>query len=522
MERNHYLLRLYKTYNMLTTEIKSKVQRLWDMFWSRGITNPITAIEQISYLLFIRRLEEIDEYNNVTEDRGKSIFDGHEVCKWKNFSNLNPEEMLDCYRNTVFPFIKSLSSDDEPFSIYMRDAVNEISKPSLMYDAVKMIDYIYQDIEKGRETGQHFQDVQGDIYEFLINEISSSGKNGQFRTPRHIIQFICDLINPDVNDTICDPACGTGGFLLGAFQRILTNHTPSEKQIIDENGLSRYANSFDAVLDNEAKKKISTSIFYGFDIDKTMVRIGLMNLMLHGISHPNIECLDTLSTAYDNNDRKYSVVMANPPFTGIVSMDDLSMDLRGNGKKSEFLFLLRIIKMLQNGGRAAVIVPDGVLFSSNKNAQKVRKQLLHDCSLTAVISLPSGVFKPYAGVKTSILFFTKIEDNSIVMHTDDIWFYELSNDGYSLDDNRHKLKENPLPQAEKDFAIRKNLQTKTRRFFHLSINEIDNKNYYLHFDKYKLYEEVSVEVRAPNVLLKAILELEESLKNDLNQLSDMI
>ena len=507
---------------MLTTEIKSKVQRLWDMFWSRGITNPITAIEQISYLLFIRRLEEIDEYNNVTEDRGKSIFDGHEVCKWKNFSNLNPEEMLDCYRNTVFPFIKSLSSDDEPFSIYMRDAVNEISKPSLMYDAVKMIDYIYQDIEKGRETGQHFQDVQGDIYEFLINEISSSGKNGQFRTPRHIIQFICDLINPDVNDTICDPACGTGGFLLGAFQRILTNHTPSEKQIIDENGLSRYANSFDAVLDNEAKKKISTSIFYGFDIDKTMVRIGLMNLMLHGISHPNIECLDTLSTAYDNNDRKYSVVMANPPFTGIVSMDDLSMDLRRNGKKSEFLFLLRIIKMLQNGGRAAVIVPDGVLFSSNKNAQKVRKQLLHDCSLTAVISLPSGVFKPYAGVKTSILFFTKIEDNSIVMHTDDIWFYELSNDGYSLDDNRHKLKENPLPQAEKDFAIRENLRTKTRRFFHLSINEIDNKNYYLHFDKYKLYEEVSVEVRAPNVLLKAILELEESLKNDLNQLSDMI
>lgn len=350
---------------MLTTEIKSKVQRLWDMFWSRGITNPITAIEQISYLLFIRRLEEIDEYNNVTEDRGKSIFDGHEVCKWKNFSNLNPEEMLDCYRNTVFPFIKSLSSDDEPFSIYMRDAVNEISKPSLMYDAVKMIDYIYQDIEKGRETGQHFQDVQGDIYEFLINEISSSGKNGQFRTPRHIIQFICDLINPDVNDTICDPACGTGGFLLGAFQRILTNHTPLEKQIIDENGLSRYANSFDAVLDNEAKKKISTSIFYGFDIDKTMVRIGLMNLMLHGISHPNIECLDTLSTAYDNNARKYSVVMANPPFTGIVSMDDLSMDLIENGKKSEFLFLLRIIKMLQNGGRAAVIVPDGVLFSSN-------------------------------------------------------------------------------------------------------------------------------------------------------------
>lgn len=505
---------------MLTQEIKSKVQRLWNMFWSRGITNPITAIEQISYLLFVRRLEEIDEYDNVVGNSQKSIFDGHEECLWSTFSKLPPVSMLNCYQNVIFPFIKSLNSKDEPFSVYMSDAVNEITTPSLIHDAVSMINSIYSDIERGKEQGQHFQDVQGDIYEYLINEIATSGKNGQFRTPRHIIQFICDLVNPDVDDTICDPACGTGGFLLGAFQRILTKHTPQNKLIVDENGLVRYANSSDAILNGEARKKITQSLLFGYDIDKTMVRIGLMNLMLHGISHPSIEKIDTLSAAYDAT-KKYSVVMANPPFTGTVSMDDLSEDLLKYGKKSELLFLVRIIKMLQNGGRAAVIVPDGVLFAKGKKAKEVREILLRDCSLTAVISLPAGVFKPYTGVKTSILLFTKIEDNSPVWHTDDIWFYELPNDGYSLDDNRRKLKENPLPIAEHDFVNRNELQTKTKHFFHLKREELQN-NLELHFDRYKLYDDVSVEVKPPHELMKAILELEDSLRHDLKQLEEMI
>ena len=397
---------------MLSPEIKSKVQRLWNMFWSRGITNPITAIEQISYLLFIRRLEEIDEYDSVIDKRKISIFQGHESCLWSNFSQMAPEDMLNCYQSEVFSFIKTLNNDDEPFSLYMRDAVNEITKPSLLYDAVRMINSIYGDIEKDKKNGQHFQDIQGDIYEYLINEIATSGKNGQFRTPRHIIQFICDLVNPDINDTICDPACGTGGFLLGAFQKILTNHTPLNRQIIDENGLRRYASSADAMLDAEAKQKISNSLLFGFDIDKTMVRIGLMNLMLHGISHPSIEHLDTLSVSYNQN-RKFSVVMANPPFTGTVSLEDLNVDLANFGKKSELLFLVRIIKMLQDGGRAAVIVPEGVLFAMGK-AKEVRGKLLRDCSLTAVISLPSGVFKPYAGVKTAVLLFTKVQDDSSI------------------------------------------------------------------------------------------------------------
>ena len=456
---------------MLSPEIKSKVQRLWNMFWSRGITNPITAIEQISYLLFIRRLEEIDEYDSVIDKRKISIFQGHESCLWSNFSQMAPEDMLNCYQSEVFSFIKTLNNDDEPFSLYMRDAVNEITKPSLLYDAVRMINSIYGDIEKDKKNGQHFQDIQGDIYEYLINEIATSGKNGQFRTPRHIIQFICDLVNPDINDTICDPACGTGGFLLGAFQKILTNHTPLNRQIIDENGLRRYASSADAMLDAEAKQKISNSLLFGFDIDKTMVRIGLMNLMLHGISHPSIEHLDTLSVSYNQN-RKFSVVMANPPFTGTVSLEDLNVDLANFGKKSELLFLVRIIKMLQDGGRAAVIVPEGVLFAMGK-AKEVRGKLLRDCSLTAVISLPSGVFKPYAGVKTAVLLFTKVQDDSSIWHTDDVWFYELPNDGYSLDDNRRKLKDNPLPIAEKNFAARNELEIKTKQYFHLSIEEIE-------------------------------------------------
>lgn len=506
---------------MLSPEIKSKVQRLWNMFWSRGITNPITAIEQISYLLFLRRLEEIDEYDKVTGNRKNSIFYGHEICLWSHFCQLNPDDMLLCYQSEVFPFIKHLNSADEPFSLYMRDAVNEITKPTLMYDAVQMINSIYDDIEKDKERGQHFQDIQGDIYEYLINEISTSGKNGQFRTPRHIIQFICDLVNPDIDDTICDPACGTGGFLLGAFQKILTNHTPSDKHIIDENGLSRYCNSSDAILDAEAKEKISKSLLFGYDIDKTMVRIGLMNLMLHGISHPSIKQLDTLSTPYDSN-LKYSVIMANPPFTGTVSEKELSSDLIAYGKKSELLFLVRIIKMLQEGGRAAVIVPEGVLFSKGTKAKGVREKLMRDCSLTAVISLPSGVFKPYAGVKTAILLFTKVQDDSSAWHTDDVWFYELPNDGYSLDDNRRKLKENPLPVAEENFANRNTLQEKTKQYFHLGIEELERNNLELRFDRYKLYDEVFVDVKPPHELMKAILELEDALMKDLSQLNEMI
>lgn len=509
---------------MLTQKIKSKVQRLWNMFWSRGITNPVTAIEQISYLLFIRRLEEIDEYDNVTNVKKKSIFEGHEMCLWSRFSTLSPSDMLECYQNEVFPFIKTLNGEDEPFAQYMSDAVNEISQPNLLYDSVNIINSIYSDIERDKEQGQHFQDVQGDIYEYLINEIATSGKNGQFRTPRHIIQFICDLVRPDVNDTICDPACGTGGFLLGALQSVLTKHTPVNKRIKDENGLWRYQNSSDAILDEREKDKVSNSLLFGFDIDKTMVRIGLMNLMLHGIAHPRIARMNTLSSSFyaSGEYQKFSVIMANPPFTGTVSMEDLSDDLEEYGKKSEILFLIRIVHMLQVGGRAAVIVPDGVLFSNSKKARSVREKLLKDCSLNAIISLPSGVFKPYAGVKTSILLFTKVKERSSVWHTKDIWYYELFTDGYSLDDSRRKLTENPLPDALDKFQSRGKYPEKTKQYFHLSIDEVNKSTLELHFDKYKIYEDEQEDFRPPRELMKAIMSLEDNIMKNLQKLNGMI
>lgn len=509
---------------MLTQELKSKVQRLWNMFWSRGITNPLTAIEQISYLLFIRRLENVDEYDNVTGIKKKSIFDGHEMCMWSNWSVMSPSDMLGTYQNEVFPFIKTLNGNEYPFAQYMSDAVNEISQPELLSDAVKIIDSIYSDIARDKERGQHFQDVQGDIYEYLINEIATSGKNGQFRTPRHIIQFICDLVSPDVDDTICDPACGTGGFLLGALQCVLTKHTPENKRMKDENGLLRYQKSSDAILDESEMEKVSHDMLYGYEIDKTMVRIGLMNLMLHGISHPRIKRINTLSSSFQNVEEKgkYSVIMANPPFTGSVSLEELSDELKEYGKKTELLFLVRIINMLKIEGRAAVVVPDGVLFSRGKTAKNVREKLLKDCDLTAVVSLPSGVFKPYAGVKTSILLFTKKEDDSRVWHTNDIWYYELSNDGYSLDDNRRKLNENPLPVAKEKYFNRHNVNERTKQYFHLSIEEINKSTLELHFDKYKIYDEEIIDIRPPHELMKAILELEERIMRDMQTLNGMI
>lgn len=509
---------------MLTQEIKGKIQRLWNMFWSRGITNPITAIEQISYLLFIRRLEDIDDYDNVSGQSRDDIFKEHEQCKWSNFSKLEPDKMLACYNSEVFPFIKSFDQGYGTFAKYMSDAVNEITSSSLLSDAVTIINSIYADIEKDKEEGEQLQDIQGDIYEYLINEISTSGKNGQFRTPRHLIKFICDLVDPDVDDIICDPTSGTCGFLLGSYIHILTKHTPKEKRIIDEDGLESYRHTSDAILTKEQSHKLTNDTLYGFDIDKTMVRIALMNLFLHGIYHPNIENIDTLSEAFVRKygQKKYTLIVANPPFTGTLALQDLSSDLKEYGKKSEYLFIIRIIEMLADEGRAGVIVPEGVLFAASKNAKAVRERLLKDCNLEAVISLPAGVFKPYAGVKTSVLFFKKVEDNSNVWHTDDIWCFELKNDGYSLDDNRRKLQENPLPEAEKMFHEREQHKEKTTRYFHLSLQELRANNLDLHFDRYRKYDENNVNVRPPHEILDAVMNLEKEILKDLNNLNSMI
>jgi len=533
---------------MLSSDLKSKINKLWDKFWSRGITNPITAIEQISYLLFLRRIDDADKEaqsenkkyktifitekhdsnNNPVKDKnGKIILESAEDCRWSNFSTLqSPDEILEVVSKKAFPFIKTLNDPNQPYSRHMKNAVFVINNATLLKEAIDDINSIFEDIKLQREEGQQFQDTQGDVYEYLINEIGTSGKNGQFRTPRHIIQFMCELINPDISDKICDPACGTGGFLLGAYQHILTKHTKKENTIEDENGLNRFKrNGGEKLKDLKIWNKLNSETFFGFDIDQNMVRIGLMNLMLHGITIPQIENLDSLSKEYDlkYKDGEYSIILANPPFTGRINKDGVSLKLKNYGTQSELLFLIRISKMLQKGGRAAVIIPEGVLFGAGKNQKNTREILLKDNNIEAVISLPSGVFKPYASVKTSILVFTKVKDESSDFSTEKIWFYELRNDGYSLDDNRRKLAENPLPVAIKEFKNRFNDATTERtNHFYVPLAEIEENGFDLSYNRYKKFEYEEQIYESPQKILDALFFLETEIQKDMQELKNLI
>lgn len=367
---------------MFSLGLKTKINQLWNKFWSRGITNPITAIEQISYLLFMRRLDELDMSKMVrsefTQEDYHSIFAGNfrlnpqepqenpentidkQKLRWSQFKQLEPEAMLERVTKFVFPFIKKLQGEEQSYSRSMENAVFLITSPLLLDEAVKAIDEIYEDIKKQQDEGQDFQDTQGDVYEYLLNELGTAGKNGQFRTPRHIIQLIAEIVDPDITDKICDPACGTGGFLLGAYQHILTKYTSEQHLHEDENGFKR-GTLGDRITKDQVWKKLKEKTFYGFDIDQTMVRIGLMNLILHDISVPKIENIDTLSKRYDQyeGDEQYSVVMANPPFTGRIAVTDMSDKFRINRPQTELLFVDRIIRMLRPGGKAGVIVPEG-------------------------------------------------------------------------------------------------------------------------------------------------------------------
>jgi type I restriction enzyme M protein len=515
---------------MLSSELKSKINKLWDKFWSRGISNPITAIEQISYLLFMRRLDDTDALEKAkavfTEQEYKSIFEGNEDCRWSNFSQLDPDSMLKLVSEKVFPFIKKINDPSQPYTRYMKDAIFIINNSALLDEAVKAINEIYDEIKIQQDAGQQFQDTQGDVYEYLINEIGSAGKNGQFRTPRHLIQFMCEIIDPDWTDKICDPACGTGGFLVGAYQHILTKHSSPEEITEDENGLKRFKKyGGDTISRKEVWDNLHEKVFYGYDVDQTMVRIGLMNLMLHGIKIPKIENTDTLSKKYDQlyQDGEYSVVMANPPFTGRVDKGGMSDKLKIDGTQSELLFLIRISKMLRAGGKAAVIIPEGVLFGSSKAQKATREILLKDNQLEAVISLPSGAFKPYTGVKTAILVFTKVEEESPTWHTEKVWFYELKNDGYSLDDNRRKLAENPLPIAVNAYQNRAtSTPIERKNHFFVQIDEIIKNDLDLSYNRYRLFEYEEQTYDAPQDILKALFVLEDEIKIEMEELKNLI
>jgi len=524
--------------------LNSLIQKLWDSFWSGGISNPLTAIEQITYLLFMKRLDDLEtkrerdaeflKVDYISRFSGKYHVPGTKEeddidkneLRWSQFKRKPADEMLLFVQTKVFPFLKELNGGSS-FTKSMENAVFIIPKPSLLVEAINIIEQIFTEIEKdANEKGQAFQDIQGDVYEMLLSEIAASGKNGQFRTPRHIIKLMTELVEPKLGQKIADPACGTAGFLLGAYQYMLTDlvrKTDASKLIKDEDGFERGTLSS---LVNEDVKNIIQETLFGYDFEATMVRLGLMNLMMHGIDQPHIAYQDTLSKKY-NEDNLYDVVMANPPFTGNIDKGDINTSLKTPTTKTELLFVERIYNMLKIGGTAAVIVPQGVLFGSGKAFKDLRKKLIERTELKAVITMPGGVFKPYAGVSTAILVFTKVhnvDDKISEPDTTKTWFYEMQSDGYSLDDKRTKFDDSGDLQdiVEKYHEREKQNPTdRTAKFFFVPIEEIIESGYDLSLSKYK--EEVYEEIRydPPQKILDALFELEIGKQEDAAITSDI-
>jgi len=488
---------------MLTTnkELKRLIDELWNKFWSGGISNPLTAIEQITYLIFIRKLDENDSlfngiYPEITEKEQKRIKDGEKderqrkaksELRWRNFSKLKDrDKKLALFRDFVFPFIKELNGEHSRFTHSMKNAVFVIPSASLLEDAIKTIDKLYNEIEK--DAKEHsFQDIQGDVYEMLLNQLSSAGKNGQFRTPRHIIELVAELVDPKKGDKIGDPACGTGGFLLGAYQYISKD------------------------------EKIKNPNLHGYDIDATMVRLGLMNLIMHGIDNPQIESMDTLSKGFNQEENNtYDVILANPPFTGSLNKEEIDKEsLTLKTSKTELLFIERIHKMLKDGGTAGIIIPQGVLFGSAKAFIEARKIMIEQSQLKAVISMPSGVFQPYAGVATAILVFTK---GAI---TKDVFFYNMENDGYSLDVKRIKIEQSDISDIVKKYRDKKFKGDRKSKAFFVSKEEIAENDYDLSFNLHKkeVYKEIVYD--EPHIILERLNELENEIQNELKNIKSL-
>ena len=434
---------------MITGELKNKIDSLWDIFAAGGLVNPRDVIEQITYLMFIHDLDDTDNlrakeaamlglpYQSIFADEeqvGDRTIDGQQL-KWSVFHDFPAGKMYSVMQEWVFPFIKNLHGDkNSAYSKYMDDAIFKLPTPLLLSKVVDALDEIYRLMNESQAV-----DVRGDTYEYLLSKIAQSGLNGQFRTPRHIIRMMVELMDPKADDVICDPACGTSGFLVSAGE-YLKEHRKEE-----------------IFFNRQKKDHYMNHMFFGYDMDRTMLRIGAMNMMTHGIDNPFIEYRDSLSDQNPDKE-KYSLILANPPFKGSLDADTVSADLLKvcKTKKTELLFLALFLRMLRIGGRCACIVPDGVLFGSSKAHQSIRKELIENHQLRAVISMPSGVFKPYAGVSTAVLVFTKTGAGG----TDKVWFYDMKADGFSLDDKRTEVKENDIPDIIARFH---NLDAETDR-----------------------------------------------------------
>lgn len=498
---------------MITGELKNKIDGMWDVFASGGLVNPLDVIEQVTYLMFIHDLDDSDNirakesamlglpYKSIFAEEvyiGDRKIDGSQL-KWSVFHDFPAARMYTVMQEWVFPFIKNLHGDkNSAYSKYMDDAIFKLPTPLLLSKVVDCLDDIYALMAEVKDV-----DIRGDVYEYLLSKISQSGRNGQFRTPRHIIRMMVELMQPKPDDIICDPACGTSGFLVTAGEYLKEKH---KEEIF---------------FDRQKKDHYMNHMFHGFDMDRTMLRIGAMNMMTHGVENPFIEYRDSLSDQNQDRD-KYSLILANPPFKGSLDADTVSADLLKvcKTKKTELLFLAAFVRMLKVGGRCACIVPDGVLFGSSTAHKAIRKELVEENRLEAVISMPSGVFKPYAGVSTGILIFTKTGHGG----TDNVWFYDMTADGLSLDDKRTPIAENDIPDIiERFHNLDKEVgRERTEKSFFVSKKEIVDNDYDLSINKYKKVEYVAVEYPPTSEILANIEAIEVEIAKEMAKLKKLL
>lgn len=478
--------------------IQNKIDAIWLDFANGGMTEPLSVIKQMTYLLFIKGLDEVETNNEQTEQilgvKFERIFDDeHQDCRWSKFKNLSAPEMFNLMSTKIFPFIKNMKAGkDSSFSKYMEKAMFMVPSALVLEKVVTKLDSIPM---KDRDT-------KGDIYEYMLSKLSTAGRNGQFRTPRHIIKMMVELAKPTPNDIICDPACGTGGFLLEASEYLRNNH-------------SELFNS------DSQKHHFNNDMFYGFDTDDTMLSISAMNMIMHGIDNPNIEYKDSASSENTDTD-KYSLILANPPFKGSIDESTISPSLSKicNTKKTELLFLALFVRSLRIGGRCACIVPDGVLFGSSKAHKAIRKEIVDNNKLEAIISMPSGVFQPYAGVSTAIMIFTKTTTGG----TDKVWFYDMTADGFSLDAKRAKISENDIPDIIERYnnLDKEENRKRTDKSFFVTKDEIINNSYDLSINKYKEIVQEKVVYEEPKVILKQIMDMEDGFQKQLKELEELL
>ncbi len=496
---------------MVTGEIKNHIDNIWDTFWTGGITNSITILEQMTYLFFMKMLDDAQVKREAAANMlGGAVKDPvfksgnwhnpdtdrevpYDSLRWRTFVHFEAERMYSTVSKDAFVFIKNLNGGKESaYSRFMGNATFLIPNPRTLVKIVEGVDNL----------DMNNRDTMGDVYEYVLGKMAASGNNGQFRTPRHIIRMMVELMAPTLKDTICDPAMGSAGFIVESA-KYLCDHYKNE------------------LLKKEHAERYKNSMFHGFDTDQTMLRIGAMNLMLHDVDNPDIEYKDSLST--DNTDtEKYTLCLANPPFAGSLDNESVSKSILAitKTKKTELLFVALFTRMLAVGGRCASIVPDGVLFGTSTGHKSIRKELIENQRLQAVISMPSGVFQPYSGVSTAILIFTKTNAGG----TDKVWFYDMKADGYSLDQKREEVKESDIPDVITRFRNLQKEECRTRKeqSFLVPVEEIRANDYDLSINKYKEVERVKVEYEKPEVILGRIKSLEEEINSAMSDLEKMM